>query len=50
MDRNGQWQILVTIILAGAMTEVDAGIKYAHFQEDTDIFNYDMVTTIFEAK
>lgn len=50
MEAHAQWQILVTIILAGAMTEVGAKIKYAHFQEGTDIFNDGMVTTIFEAK
>jgi len=50
MEAHAEWELLVTIILAGAMTEVGAAVKYAHFQENTAIFNDDMVTTIFEAK
>ncbi len=50
MEEHAQWQLLVTIILAGAMTEAGAKIKYAHFQEGTQIFNDGMVTTVFEPK
>jgi len=50
MEQFGDWQMLPTIILAGAMTEVGANVKYAHFQEDNQIFNDSMVTTIFESK
>jgi hypothetical protein len=50
MEQYAQWQVLVTIILAGAMTEVGAKINYAHFQEGTHVFNDDMVTTIFEPR
>lgn len=50
MEEHGEWQMLVTIILAGAMTEADAKIRHAHFQEGAHIFNDGMVTTIFEPK
>jgi hypothetical protein len=50
MEEHAQWQMLCTIVLAGAMTEVGAKIEYTHFQEDTWIFNDGMVTTIFDAK
>jgi hypothetical protein len=49
MEKHAQWELLVTIILAGAMTEIGAKVKYADF-EPTWAFNDDMVTTIFETK
>lgn len=49
MEEHAQWQLLVTIILAGAMTELGARVKYSDFQP-TWLFNDNFVTTIFEVR
>ena len=49
MEEHAQWELLVTIILAGAMTEVGAKIVHTDFQAGW-LFNDDFVTTIFEVK
>ena len=49
MEEHAQWELLVTIILAGAMTEIGAKVVYSDFHP-TWIFNDNFVTTIFEAK
>ena len=49
MEEHGQWEFLIAIILAGAMTHVGARVVHADFQP-TWVFNDDFVTTIFEAK
>jgi hypothetical protein len=49
MEEHAQWELLVTIILAGAMTAIGAKVRYSHF-EPTWLFNDDYVTTIFEVR
>ena len=49
MEAHAQWQLLVTIILAGAMTEIGAKIVHTDLQTNW-LFNDDFVTTIFEAR
>jgi hypothetical protein len=49
MEQHAQWELLVTITLAGAMTELGAKVKYADFQANW-LFNDDFITTIFEVK
>ena len=49
MEEHAQWELLVTIILAGAMTEIGAKVVHADFAP-TWIFNDNFVTTIFEPK
>ncbi len=49
MEEHGQWQMQMTIVLAGAMTTLGAQIVYSDFQPNL-LFNSDTVTTIFEAK
>ncbi len=49
MEENAQWELLVTIVLAGAMTEIGSRVVYSDFSP-TWIFADDVVTTIFEPK
>ena len=49
MEEHAQWEMLVTIILAGAMTEIGAKVVYSHF-DPTWVFLDNVVTTIFEVK
>jgi hypothetical protein len=49
MEEHAQWEMLVTIILAGAMTHIGAKVQYADFHP-TWLFNDDFVTTIFGPK
>ncbi|MBF6568862.1 MAG: hypothetical protein IVW54_08305 [Candidatus Binataceae bacterium] len=49
MEQHAQWELLVTIVLAGAMTEIKAPVKYADFCP-TWVCNDNFVTTIFEAR
>jgi len=49
MEEHAQWELLVTIVLAGAMTELGAKVRYSDFHP-TWLFNDDFVTTIFEVR
>jgi len=49
MEENAQWECLISIVLAGAMTEIGANVKHADLQT-TYVLNSDWVTTIFEPK
>jgi hypothetical protein len=49
MEKHAQWELLMSIILAGAMTEIGAKVKYADLFART-ILNSTWVTTIFEAR
>lgn len=49
MEENAQWECLISIVLAGAMTEIGAKVKYADLQTSY-VLNSDWPTTIFEAK
>jgi len=49
MEQHAQWEMLVTIVLAGAMTELGAPVRYADFCP-TWVCNDNFVTTIFEAR
>jgi hypothetical protein len=49
MEQHAQWELLVTIILAGAMTEIGSKVVYSDFQAGWT-FNDDFVTTLFEPK
>jgi hypothetical protein len=49
MERHAQWELLVTIVLAGAMTEIGAKVRYADLFARL-ILNSTWVTTIFEPK
>jgi hypothetical protein len=49
LERHAQWELLVTTVLAGAMTEIEAPVRYADFQP-TWVCNDNFVTTIFEAR
>lgn len=46
MEQHAQWELLVTIVLAGAMSELDSKVQYSHFQP-TWVCNDNFVTTIF---
>lgn len=47
MEENAQWEMTISIILAGAMTEIGAHVRYADLATNW-ILNADWVTTIFE--
>lgn len=49
MEQHAQWELLVTIVLAGAMTELKAGVRHADFCP-TWVCNDNFVTTIFEVR
>lgn len=49
MEDNAEWECIVSITLAGAMTEVGAKVKYADLHTN-NVLNSDWVTTIFDAK
>ena len=49
MEEHAQWELSVSITMAGAMAELGAKVKYADFASN-HIINDDFVTTIFEAK
>jgi hypothetical protein len=49
MEEHAQWELLVTIILAGAMTELGSRMVSSDFQAGWT-FNDNFVTTLFEAK
>jgi hypothetical protein len=46
MEAHAQWELLVTITLAGAMTELGAKVKHADFCP-TRVCNDDFITTVF---
>lgn len=46
MEEHGQWQMIMTIALAGAMTELGGHITYSDFQPNV-LFNTDYVTSVF---
>ncbi|MDA1216317.1 MAG: hypothetical protein O2812_05535 [Chloroflexi bacterium] len=49
MEDTASWEILTSIVLAGAMTEIGAKVKHADLQT-TWTLNSDWISTIFEAK
>ena len=49
MEAHAQWELLVTIVLAGAMSEIGAPVAHADFQP-TWVCNDNFVTTIFEPR
>jgi hypothetical protein len=49
MEENAQWEVLVAIVLAGAMTEIGAGVRRADLATNW-ILNANWVNTIFEPK
>jgi hypothetical protein len=49
MEKHAQWELLISIIIAGAMTEVGAKVRYADLFA-RHILNSTWVTTIFEVK
>jgi hypothetical protein len=49
MEQHAQWEMLVTIVLAGAMTEIQASVRHADFCP-TWVCNDNFVTTIFEVR
>jgi len=49
MEKHAQWELLISIILAGAMTELGAKVRYSDFFARM-ILNSSWVTTIFEVK
>jgi hypothetical protein len=49
MEKHAQWELLPSIVLAGAMTEVGAKVKYADFCA-YNILNSSWITTVFEPK
>jgi hypothetical protein len=49
MEQHAQWEILVTIVMAGAMTELQAAVRHADFCP-TWVCNDNFVTTIFEVR
>ena len=49
MEQHAQWELLISIVLAGAMSEIGAGVSYADFQP-TWVCNDNFVTTIFEPR
>ncbi len=46
MEEHAQWELLITIVLAGAMSEIGARVEYADFQP-TWVCNDNFVTTLF---
>ncbi|MEC9340456.1 MAG: hypothetical protein VX663_03140 [Pseudomonadota bacterium] len=49
MERHAQWELLIAIVLAGAMSETGAPVVYADFQP-TWVCNDNFVTTLFEPR
>ena len=49
MEKHAQWELLIAIVLAGAMTELDARVVHADFSPNY-VVNANFVTTIFEVK
>jgi hypothetical protein len=49
MEEHAQWELLISIILAGAMTEIGSKVTYADMASHW-ILNSTWVTTIFEPK
>ncbi|MEE8519671.1 MAG: hypothetical protein V3S98_11150 [Dehalococcoidia bacterium] len=49
MEEHAQWEMLITIILAGAMSQIGAKIAHTDFLP-TWLFNSNFVNTIFEVK
>ena len=49
MELHAQWELLVTIVLAGAMSELGSKPLYADFQP-TWVCNDNFVTTLFDVK
>ena len=47
MEQNAQWEVLISIILAGAMTETEARVQHADLSTNW-IVNANWVNTIFE--
>ncbi len=47
MEQHAQWELLVTIVLAGAMSELGSKVRHADFQP-TWVCNDNFVTTIFD--
>lgn len=49
MEQHAQWELLITIVLAGAMSETGSQVTYADFQP-TWVCNDNFVTTVFEPR
>ena len=49
MEQHAQWELLISMILGGAMMEIGAKVTYADMQAHW-ILNSTAVTTIFEPK
>lgn len=49
MEQHAQWELLITTVLAGAMSETGARVEHADFQP-TWVCNDNFVTTIFEPR
>ncbi len=49
MEQHAQWELLISIVIAGAMTEIGANVRYSDFYAST-VLNSSWVTTIFEVK
>jgi hypothetical protein len=49
MEQHAQWELLISIVIAGAMTEIGAKVRHADMYAPW-ILNSTWVTTIFEAK
>ena len=49
MERHAQWELLIPIVLAGAMSETGAPVSWADFQP-TWVCNDNFVTTLFEPR
>lgn len=49
MEENAEWECLLSIVLAGAMTEVGGTVQHADFQTNT-VLNSDWVTTLFDPR
>ncbi len=49
MEQHAQWELLMSIIIAGAMTEVGAKVRYSDFFASL-VLNSSWVTTVFEVK
>ena len=49
MEEHAQWELLITITLAGAMTELGAKVVYSDFHPNY-VINDNFITTIFEVK
>jgi hypothetical protein len=48
-EEQGQWELLISTVLAGAMTEIGARVKWSDFQAN-EILNSTWVSTEFEVK